>query len=378
MNSRKIRLLHTVLNLGTAGLERIVTELSLKLDKSRFDVEVCCFKDFGQFADLLRANGVTVTKMPVSTSHADPLFHPWRLSRYLRRQRIDIIHTHTGTFFNGAFAGWLARTPAVVYTEHGRFPKDPLIRIIEDRIAIRFADKVTVVSEEQRQRLINSLKFSVEKIELLINSVNTETFLPRPKPPALLREFSVSESQQVIVHVASQLPVKDQITLIRAFQLVHKRLPETLLLLVGDGPERAKLESLTSELGLQGKVIFAGIRKDISELLNLADLFVLSSLMEGTPVSLLEAMASGVPPVVTRVGGNPVVVQDDINGLIVEPKDAEGMADAMIRILTDQSLHTRFRENAVKRVRDAYSLDQMVRRFTEIYVDLLRRRGQDV
>lgn len=370
MAKRKINLMHTVLRLGVAGLERLVTELTLGIDRERFDVEVCCFAGLGPFADLLRSHGIPVTLVK-QTSNVTYL---WQLRRFFRERRADIVHTHTGTFFYAALAAKLAGVPAIVYTEHGRFEVDPLIRLVEDYISVRVTDKVVAVSDQLQTRLIEQVHFPASKVLTIVNGINTDQFAPRPEQPGLRQSLSIPDNAKIVGTVGRLQEVKDHLSFIKAFELVNQRLPNTVLMLVGDGSLRPQLEAYVADHNLKGRVIFAGLRQDIPEMLNLLDLFVLSSLSEGTCVSLLEAMASGLPAVVTDVGGNPSIVTHGVNGLVVEPRDIEQLANAIVELLTDEPRYARMSENARQRMVADFSSRRMMEKYNEIYSDLLSRK----
>ena len=373
MSHTKINLMHVTLNLGVAGLERVVTELSLKMNRDIFNVEVCCFSALGHFADVLENNGIKVTLLQRNPNHFDAT-HPWHVGSFLKKKKVHLLHAHTGTFFTGTVAAKLAGVPAIFYTEHGRFIVDPLVRLVEDRISVQFTDKVIAVSPELRDRLIKQVRFPARKVIVVANGVNMELFCPRPKPKGVMSDLKIPDNCRIIGAVGRFEPVKDHLTMIRAFEIVSGRLPDLALLLVGDGSLRSTLYEYVNSHNLRNRVFFAGIRNDIPAMLNLMDVFVLSSLSEGTSVSLLEAMASGVVPVVTDVGGNPSIVDNMINGLVVKPQNPMQMADAIYGLLVDDQIRSLYCQNAVEKIRRNYSLDRTVEIYTDLYLGVLKNK----
>lgn len=367
---QRIKLLHTVLSLETGGLERLVTEMSLKMDRNRFDIEVCSFDKLGPFADLLTENGIRVTLLQRNQERYDA-FYPLRLMRFLYEKKPQLLHMHTGTFYAGSVAAFLARTPATVYTDHGRSLIEKQVRLKSDRVAALIVDRIVAVSEELKDYLIRVVKLPRRKIITVINGVDTSEFQKREKPAGLLAEFSLSSKSKIIGTVGRLAEVKDHLSLIKAFKLVYQAIPDTHLLLAGDGPMKQELSRWAMENGLNSAVTFAGYREDIPELLNLFDIFVLSSVSEGTSRALLEAMASGLPAVVTNVGGNASIVDHGENGLVVQPKNVNQLSEAIIDLLKDEEKHKRFSQNAVRKIRDNYSLDKMVEAYTKLYLELL-------
>lgn len=374
----KINLMHIVLSLVAGGLERLVVEIALRMDRRVFNVEVCCFNELGHFGEILKDSGVSITLLPKSVVYHN-LFYPFSLrafslKRILKAKNIHILHMHSGTFFVSTQAGVLARTPARIYTDHGRAMLDTRKRLIEDRISGLFVDKVIAVSNDLKDYLIDVVKLPRKKVVTVINGINTDIFFPHTRKPELLDEFHIPRNCQVIGTVGRLDKVKDQVSLLKAFGKVHEKIPETVLMFVGDGPMKQCLTDLAVEKNLKDSVIFTGIRKDIPDLLNLFDVFVLSSLSEGTSISLLEAMASGVSPVVTNVGGNPSVVDHMINGIVVEAERTTQLAEAIIDVLLDETKRGQFGRNAVRKVRDNYGIERMVRDYTSIYLELLGKR----
>ncbi len=370
--STKINLVHLVLDMGIGGLQRLITDMTLAMDRARFNVEVVCFDELGCFADQLQSHGIVVTLLRRHEQHLSKF--PLRLARFLRQRDAHIIHMHPGSFIFGSLATRFAGHPVSVYTEHGRFVPEERLRVIEDRISSFFVDRIIAVSKELEIYLAETVGLPARKICTVINGIRTSEFRPRPKSHALLAEFGLQEEAKVLGTVARLDGVKDQLTMIKAFEIVHRRIPAARMLLIGDGPCRGELESYIKENKLDTVIQITGQRSDVPALLNLFDIFVLSSLREGTSISLLEAMASGVAPIVTNVGGNPAIVADGFNGLLVEPKSPEILGDAMAGLLSDDERRRLMSQRAVRKVREDFSLEAMVEQYVEIYSDLLSRR----
>lgn len=367
---RKLNIMHTVISLEVGGLEKIVCDMVSGFDKELFNVEVCCFSTLGELAEKLMDDGINVTLLQITTKHYDP-FYPLRLGRFLREKKVDVLHMHSGTFFLGVQAGFLARTPAMIYTDHGRHLVDPKRLILMNRLSAIFVDKIVAVSRELEEYLANVVKLPRRKISTIINGIDTEKFSPRPKSASLLREFGISENTKIIGTVGRLAEVKDQSSMIEAFEVVGRHYSDSVLMLVGDGPLKSELQQFAADKNLEGKVIFTGTRSDVPELLNLFDVYLLTSLSEGTSVSLLEAMASGVPPVVTDVGGNPSVVSNGINGFIVKPKDTVNMSKNIINLLENVKLCETVINNAIITVRQNYSSNNMLDRYASIYREMI-------
>jgi len=348
-------------------MERFVYEHCLALNHDDFDVSVCCIDRLGGFSQSLREHGIKVDLLQKNQQHFD-CFFPFRLSRYLRENDIDIIHTHTGSFFHGSVAGFLARTRGIIFTEHGRDPVETIPKRVLDKISSYFADHIVTVSKNLERHLIEEIKLPAKKIHTIINGVNTETYCDRGKSKKLCDELGLQFTDKIVGTIGRLAEIKNHPFLIRSFEKVKRIWPESRLVLVGSGPCEKSLKSLAADLGLSDTVIFTGNRNDVCDLYQLFDVFVLSSFSEGTSFSLLEAMASGVPPIVTNVGGNPGIVKDTVNGYLVEVDDDQALADKISNIFHQGGGD--LANNARQFVIDRYSLKKNLQQYMDIYRSL--------
>lgn len=368
MGKKRLKILHLLLSLETGGMERFVYEHCLALDREEFDVSVCCIDRLEGFTPSLRENGIKVDLLQKNQKRFD-WFFPFQLSRYLKKNKIDIIHSHTGSFFHGSVAGFIARTQGIIYTEHGRDPVETIPIRVLDKISSFFVDRIVTVSKALERHMVQEIKLPQKKILTIINGVNTETYCDASKPEKLLAEFGLQPTNKIVGTIGRLAEIKNHPFLIRAFNKVKHIWPESRLVVVGNGPCEDSLKSLVSDLGLSDSVIFTGNRNDVRDIYNLFDVFVLSSFSEGTSFSLLEAMASGVPPVVTNVGGNPGIVRDSVNGYLVEVDDDQALADKISDIF--QHGGKDLAANARQLVIDRYSLKKNLQQYANIYRSLV-------
>lgn len=367
LEKKRIKVLHLLLSLETGGMERFVYEHCLALNHDEFDVSVCCIDRLEGFSQNLLEHGIKVDLLQRNQQHFD-CFFPFRLSRYLKENDIDIIHTHTGSFFHGSVAGFLARTKGVIFTEHGRDLVETIPKRVLDKIASFFADHIVTVSKDLEHHLIQEIKLPANKIRTIINGVNTETYCVRGKSKILCEEFGLQPTDKIVGTIGRLAEIKNHPFLIRSFEKVKHIWPDSRLILVGSGPREKWLKSLTVDLGLADSVIFTGNRNDVGDLYQLFDVFVLSSFSEGTSFSLLEAMASGVPAIVTNVGGNPGIVKDTVNGYLVEVDDDQALADKILNVF--EQGEGDLANNARQFVIDRYSLKKNLQQYVSIYRSL--------
>ena len=360
------------------GAERLLVELATRLGRARFDPAVACFR-WGThsqqnvsppFADELAAAGRVVHVVP--KRRAFDLGLLWRLRRLLRRERVAVIHAHdlqSATY--GLLAGKLARVPAIL-TVHG-------LGIFRQKRSAwllpklgRWLDRVVFVGHWLQRAAADEFGVRPRRPLVVHNGVDLAAFQPGPPDPALRAELGVGEGTLVVGSVGNLRAVKDYPCLLRAF--ASARVRDALLVFVGDGPERPALEALARELGIAGAVRFAGARTDVSRLLRLFDVFALSSQTEGISVALLEAMATGLPAVVTDTGGNPEVVIAGETAELVPVGDFETMGEALGALLADPARCRAWGAAGRRRVEQEFSLDRMVKAYEAIYNEIARPR----
>jgi glycosyltransferase involved in cell wall biosynthesis len=208
--------------------------------------------------------------------------------------------------------------------------------------------------------------FRRRPVEVIENGIDLD---PMSEPrEALRRRLGLSPERQYVICVARFHPVKDHATLIQAFALMASRRPQTDLLLAGDGELRSELERQSRELGLESRIRFLGVRDDVPDLLHASDVFALSSVSEASSLTLLQAMGAGLPAVVTNVGGNPEIIRDGIEGLLVPRQDPTAFARALSELLADAGLRERMGSASRRRVDERFRLERTVQSYYDHYL----------
>jgi glycosyltransferase involved in cell wall biosynthesis len=292
--------------------------------------------------------------------------------RELRRERPAVFHAHLNWPMAckfGLISATVARIPAVVATAQlfveYQFPLKALVFVLQRFIA-RGVDRYIAVSHHVAGRLCQTYGLSAPQVCVVHNSVFPAPFSRRLN--AELRAKLMGTTERPIVLTLARLDrQKGHCYLLEAAALV----PEAVFVLAGEGPERPALEAQAKALGLDDRVMFLGFRDDVCDLLASCDLFVLPSLFEGLPLSVLEAMAAGKPVVATAIGGTDEAVVRGETGLLVPPAAPSALAEAIRTILSDPVLSRRFGTAGRARVQQAFSAETMVRRITAIYDELL-------
>jgi sugar transferase (PEP-CTERM/EpsH1 system associated) len=363
MSPSKIRIVHLVRALDVGGLERVV--LDLVAHRSAYiEAHVICLEHRGEIAEQFESVGVGVEELQLAS--ATMTRRIWNLSRALRRLRPDVLHTHNPSpHLNGVVAARLARIPVLVHTKHGRnYPKDRKL-VFQNRVASRLSSKVVCVSHDAAEVARRIEMVSGDRISVIHNGIDIHRFLVNPDPFGTSNRFRA-------IHVARLNWVKDQATLLRAVRLVIDRLPQFELDIIGDGPAHTEVIALHKELGLQGKVRLHGTREDVADWLAKADMFVLSSVSEGISLTLLEAMASGLPIVATDVGGNSEVVQHGRTGLLVPSREPQALADAILQMCSNAKASREMGMRGREDVEQRFSVESMVSGYEQLYCQLLK------
>ncbi|MEM1067830.1 MAG: glycosyltransferase [Planctomycetota bacterium] len=356
-NGRR-RIVHISLGTDVGGMEKLLVEFARWTDPSQYDLHFISLQSSGEAAKQIHALGLPVIALGKPSGFRPDVVVA--LSRQLRRMAPDVVHTHnTAGFLYGVAASTLARVPMVIHTRHGQRFEAPKRQTLSFRWLSRWVDHVVSVSNDGQQLTIKE-GISAERTCTIRNGIDLNQFPyvgPTANGPAVL--------------VARLSAEKDVACLIRAIAIAHQKRRDQeatiSLRIVGDGAERPGLESLTRELGLCKSIEFLGQRRNIREALRGASMFVLPSLSEGISLTLLEAMACGLPVIATHVGGNPEVVVPDLTGMLVPARDPEAIADAMLELWRDETMATRYGLEGRQRVELEFGIQRMIHEYELLY-----------
>lgn len=349
------------------GLQRIVNQLINKIDRNRFIPYLCCIDRGGLFYEQLGKNSIKTYVLRRRPGPFDTRLLA-RLYNILRKNKIDIIHSQSGCTLYAALAGRLARIKGIIHTEHGRLVPDKKPAIIEDRLSSLLINQVVGVSEELTEYLASVVKISSKKLITIINGVDTHKFTPlnTDQRKDLRNAMGLGERDKIIGTVCRLDPVKNLEFLIKCMPSIFGAVPKCKLLIVGDGPGKENLIKYAQGLGVDSKVIFTGQRMDVEKVLPVFDIYICTSLSEGTSMTILEAMSCGLPIVASAVGGNSKLV-DSSNGLLFPLNDAETFKRHIIGLLKKPELLNVMGRNSRKKVEINFNLNKMVKQYEKLY-----------
>lgn len=369
---QKIRILHLRKSEGFYGAEKVIILLSNGMKKYNYTPVIGCLYDLRQpISDLIVAaqdNGIAAEKI-ICKSRLD--FKALiQIISLIKKWKIDIVHSHG---FKADIYGWLAsrwtRTP-IIATKHGWTSSSRIVRLWEciDMFFLRFFDQIVAVSSEVRYKLLR--RIPEQCVKLIPNGITVRN-LPSQNVASLRTELGLEKASQVVGIVGRLSIEKGQKFFLEAAKKIAKVIPSVRFLIVGEGPMRKELKEYTNLLNLNDIVFFTGYRNDIEEIYSLLDVVVSSSLREGLPLTLLEAMARKKPVVATSVGEVNNLIQNKINGFLVSPEGPDSIARSVIILLKDKKLRIKIGKEAQKTIQRKYSSEKMVEAYTLLYQDLL-------
>jgi len=367
-----LQVLHT---LEVGGAEVLAARLARRL-QGQYRFAFACLDGLGTLGEELLGEGFPVKVL--ERKRGIDVGCVRRLARYAADCGAQVIHAHQYTpFFYSRAPGWLGRRLPVLFTEHGRMHPDlpSRKRILFNRTRLRKVDRVVAVGEAVKTALVKNEGIGPERIQVIYNGVRLNDFRADDATRTRMRaELGIAADAPVAIQVARLDYLKDHSTALRAAERVRQQLPAFQLLLVGEGPERPKIESEISKRNLGGNVKLLGRRTDVRELLSVADLFLLTSISEGIPVTLIEAMAARVPVVSTNVGGVGEVVVDGQSGILCRPADDEALAAGVIRLLHHSDEGKAMAAVGAHRAVELFSEEQMHRSYAALYDEMAAAR----
>lgn len=380
MGKTEPRVLNLISRLATGGAESLLYYIHKQLkDQGYSNFTLCTLTSQGDFYKKAKEDKLPVISLDLTSSY-DPrvLF---RLVKVIRNGRFNIVHSHLpAAHFYSFMASLFMPYVKLVYTIHGISAKKAGISVLlslRHRLLASRISRIVAVSNSTKNQYINLFGVNRNKVVVIPNAI-------RPYEHQL--DFAVEE-KKIELGIDSNIPVllavgrvceqKGYDTLLKAAKLLKDQKQRYKLLIAGDGPLWEDMNKLRNVLGLQTEVSFLGKRNDVSELLQLADIFVLSSNWEGMPISIIEAMMCGKPIVATAVDGSRELVRNGVDGLLVSPQDPHALTAALMKTIADDSMRSHFGKCARERAYKEFTMDVMVERLMNLYTELLREGAKN-
>lgn len=375
--SQKIKILHVSAS-SVGGIGRIILDIANLLDKDRFEVSVSFGPEYSLDKEFVK-NNIRIYRTSISRrmrllANVKALY---QLYHILKKEKFDIVHTYTSTGgLVGRIASKLSNTPVTIYHAAGyplhqtqfSLSKRALFLFLE-RILNYFTDHYVAMSESLKQQTIEKGIARSEKISVIYHGVDLRRFdyVPCKDTNKLKRELELKHGVSVIGTIGRLDTQKGVCFLLRAASIILKLFPETIFLVVGDGPLRPQLEKLSQDLNISRKVLFTGWIEDVPNVLSVMDIFCLPSLWEAFGIVLVEAMAMRLPIVAANVEGIPEVMKDGETGILVPPKKPEALAAAIMKLLKDKTLARQMGEAGRKRVEEFFLMNTIIGEYERLY-----------
>lgn len=376
----KPNLLFIITKLELGGAQKQLLSLIESLDKNKYNVFLFTAREGFLNEEALSIRGLTVHR----SGFLERPIHPIKdmlalleIRKFIKVNKITIVHTHSSKAgILGRWAARMAGVKAILHTVHGWSFNDyqskwlRVICIRLERISAGFTDRIIVVSRYDKEAGLKNMIGGANSYRLVRYAVDRAGLGADPGP--VRKEFGFADGDAVVGSIACFKPQKSPQDFIRLASRVAQRIPNAKFLLVGDGNLRPDINRLISKYGLSSRIVLSGWRRDIPQLLSAMDVFVLTSLWEGLPISALEAMAAAKPVVVTDTGGIREVVSNGVNGFLVPRGDVSRMCDAVIPILRDRGLRDAIGQSAQECITGDFSVETVSNLTDKLYTELLK------
>ena len=378
---RKINLVYIITKLELGGAQKQLLSLIVNLDKEKFNPFLFTAKDGLLVSEALSINGLTLIKSRYLERVLSPLKDTlalFEIYRVIKKNKINIVHTHSSKAgMLGRWAARLAKVKVILHTVHGWSFNDSqrlwrTFFIWLERLSAYFTDKLIIVSCHDKQKGLDRHIGREDKYSLIRYGINYTEFCV--KEQNFRKTLGLNPKDLVVGMVSCFKPQKSPQDFIKLANLIKQILPDIKFLLVGDGVLRRKIERLISQFNLQKEIILTGWRRDIPQILSTIDVFVLTSLWEGLPIVVLEAMAVFKPVVATHTGGISDVIIEGRTGFLVAPGDMQEMSDKLIPLLKNENLRRQIGQNAKDCLGADFSLENMVKHTQDLYTGLCLKK----
>lgn len=384
----KLKVLHIITRLDKGGSSENTSLTVSGLDKKRFDVTLIYGKTNdpdGQIKSALSNNEINYRIIPQLVRQVNPwsdLIAFLKLYAIMKKENFNIVHTHTSKAgILGRWAAKLAGVKVIIHTPHGHIfygyfgPIRNKLFILLERLTARITDKIITLTQRGKDEHIKFKIAKADKFVPIYSGIELERFINSNYDPIPMREsLGISPNGPVIGTITRLEPVKGNIYFIEAISQVIKIFPTLKVIITGDGTQRKMIENRIEALSLTRNVILLGATNEIPKVLSALDIFVLPSLNEGMGRCLLEAMAISKPVVATSVGGIPEIVEDNVTGLLVPPKNSRKLAEAIIYLLANREKAVEMGQAARKRLNHNFSSKAMIDEISALYGILIENK----
>lgn len=372
----KIKVLHIFTILPVGGAETLMLNIAKNIDRDRFDLTVCCLSEKGDIGRQIEECGIEVISLGNKKIGSLNIPLLLKLTNLIKHKGFHIVHTHMyNAGFYGRLAARLANTPVILFSVHNIYQKTKPHRMFINRLLSIITDRVFVATSTVMADVMQYDRVPLEKMEIIPYGIDTDPFAETHDRNAVRKELGLKTEDIVIGNVARLEPAKGQSFLIEAVKVLKDRDINMKCLIIGSGRLEQELKGLADSLEINDRIIFLGTRTDLPRLFSAMDIFVFPSLWEGLPLSLLSAMASGLPIITTHAGGVKDVIVNGENGIVIPTSNPSAAAEAIKKMICDQRLRQRLSDRAKRDVMQNYSAMVMTKRLEKAYETIFSPHG---
>lgn len=393
MQNQKIKIAYVITRLICGGAQKVVLSLTTRLDREKYQVTVIC----GELPDsekscksILADRGIeliTIRQLIRNVSPINDAITLLKLFCLMREKEFDLIHTLTSKAGAvGRLAAFFARTPIIIYSPLGNIygsksnipgvSDRPLMRAIFlfiERILAKFTDRIITLSEDEKNKYIELKIDKADKFITIYAGIDLEEFLDS-QANIRKQDLGFNNSDLIVGSIGRLDPEKGHAYLIEAVPIVLAEIPQVKFLIIGDGVSRKELQERAISLGIKDSIRFLGLRKDVSRLLSIMDVFVLPSLYEAFGIAILEAMAKGLPVIASKVGGISELVIDGETGILIPAGNPTAIAESIKFLLKNKEKVKILGANGYARTQRYFTINLMVEKIEKLYNDLLKAK----
>jgi L-malate glycosyltransferase len=371
--TRKIRILHIIKSLGRGGAETLLPETLQLHDQSQFEFHYIYFLPWkDQMVGSLKQNGGTVVCIPAN-SNIQLIMRMNHVVEYIRRHNIELIHAHL------PWAGILARLVGrrtglpVIYTEHNKQERYHFLTRQMNLLTMNWLDRIIPVSRDVEESILKFKPAVKSKIKTILNGVNIEKYIPSAVAKDLARKNLALPPDKFTLGTIAVFRFQKRLDLwLEIAKTLADNHPDIHFLIVGDGPLKDQLLQKTTDLNIQTRVTFAGLQTEVRPYLAAMDAYMMTSIFEGLPIAMLEAMSSGLPVITTSAGGIKEVIRHGQDGLLCDVDQASRLVDYALKLKDDPEFRSRVSHNARQRITEQFSLNKMVHDLEDLYKSMIR------
>ncbi|MFW5888114.1 MAG: glycosyltransferase [Patescibacteria group bacterium] len=374
MNSQKIKIMYVLTGLHTGGAEVLLRDLLRKIDREKFEPVVVSIVPIGQIGKEIEQAGDRVISLKINRKWNFLLMFG-RFLKLIKKEKPQIIHAH---LFHAIFLSRLAKLfnkkTKIISTIHneniGGRSREFLLRMTD-----RLSDITNTISQRVSEIMVDKKVVKKDKVRTVYNGIDLEKFYPDPEKGKKIKErLDIENNYPVLISVGRLAEAKGFGYLLESVKELKKEYNDIVLIILGEGEKRQELESKIKDLNLENNIFLSGNKSNVVDYLNSADIFVSSSLWEGLPTAILEAMACGLPVVATNVGGTAEIVEDGRQGLLMDSQSPEQITEKVTYLLNNDEKKDKFRKEARIKIKNNFTLEEMVKNYEKMYIDLCEKR----